>query len=100
MRSFLDLLLVRFWHSYSSRPIHIFGTLGLFFTFSGLFLGIEESIRKLFLGLSIYNRTLPLLAVFLMILGVQFIALGVLADIMVRNYYKDKPNQERKIKNE
>lgn len=89
-RGFLDLLLVKFWHSYSSRPIHIFGTLGLFFSFLGLMIGIEEAVRKLIFGLSIYNRTLPLLAVFLIILGVQFIGLGILADIMARNYYKDK----------
>ncbi len=90
LRGFLDLLLVRFWQSYSSRPIHIFGTLGLIFSLMGLIIGLEESARKLVFGLSIYNRTLPLLAVFLMILGVQFIALGILADIMVRIYYKNK----------
>ena len=89
-RGFLDLLLVKFWQNYSARPIHIFGSLGLFFSFAGLLLGIEEASRKLIFGLSIYNRTLPLVAVFLMILGFQFIALGILADISVRTYYKDK----------
>lgn len=90
LRAFLDLLLVRFWHSYSSRPIHIFGMAGLFLTSGGLLIGLEESLRKLLFGLSIYNRTLPLLAVFLVILGFQFIVLGILADVMIRNYYKDR----------
>lgn len=89
-RGFLDLLLVKFWQSYATRPIQVFGVLGLFFSFIGFLLGLEEAVRKLVFGLSIYNRTLPLLAVFLVILGVQFIAIGILADIMVRNYYKDR----------
>jgi len=44
--------------------------------------------------LSIYNRTLPLLAAFLAIVGIQFLILGILADIMVRIYYKKSKNYQ------
>lgn len=88
---FLDLIIVKFWQDYSSRPIRLFGTIGLWLIFFGLIIGIEEAVRKLFFHLSIYNRTLPLLAAFLAIVGIQFLILGILADIMVRIYYKDKP---------
>lgn len=88
---FLDLLIVKFWQDFSSRPIRLFGSIGLFLIFIGSALGVEEAIRKLVFNLSIYNRTLPLLAAFLAIVGIQFLILGILADIMVRIYYQNKP---------
>jgi len=88
---FLDLLIVKFWQDYSSRPIRLFGSIGLVLIFLGSVLGIEEALRKLVFNLSIYNRTLPLLAAFLAIVGIQFLILGILADIMVRIYYQNKP---------
>ncbi|MBU1323053.1 glycosyltransferase family 2 protein [Patescibacteria group bacterium] len=88
---FLDLLIVKFWQDYSSRPIRLFGSIGLLLIALGSILGIEEAIRKLVFHLSIYNRTLPLLAAFLAIVGIQFLILGILADIMVRIYYQNKP---------
>ena len=88
---FLDLLIVKFWQDFSSRPIRLFGSIGLVMIFLGSILGIEEALRKLVFNLSIYNRTLPLLAAFLAIVGIQFLILGILADIMVRIYYQNKP---------
>ena len=88
---FLDLLIVKFWQDFSSRPIRLFGSIGLVLIFLGSILGIEEALRKLVFNLSIYNRTLPLLAAFLAIVGIQFLILGILADIMVRIYYQNKP---------
>lgn len=89
---FLDLLIVKFWQDYSSRPIRLFGSIGLWLILFGSIIGIEEAVRKLFFHLSIYNRTLPLLAAFLAIVGIQFLILGILADVMVRIYYQNKPN--------
>jgi len=88
---FLDLLIVKFWQDYSSRPIRLFGSIGLWLILFGSIIGIEEAVRKLVFHLSIYNRTLPLLAAFLAIVGIQFLILGILADIMVRIYYQNKP---------
>jgi len=90
---FLDLLIVKFWQDYSARPIRLFGSIGLILIALGSILGIEEAIRKLVFHLSIYNRTLPLLAAFLAIVGIQFLILGILADIMVRIYYQNRPNE-------
>ena len=88
---FLDLLIVKFWQDFSSRPIRLFGSIGLTLIGLGSIIGIEEAVRKLVFNLSIYNRTLPLLAAFLAIVGIQFLILGILADIMVRIYYQNKP---------
>lgn len=88
---FLDWLIVKFWQDFSSRPIRLFGTIGLWLMLFGGLIGLEEAVRKLVFHLSIYNRTLPLLAAFLAIVGIQFLILGILADIMVRIYYQNKP---------
>lgn len=92
LRGFLDLLIVKFWQDYSARPIHVFGTIGLILIAIGLPLGIEEAIRKLVFHQSIINRTLPLFASFTVMLGTQFLVFGILADILIRIYFKQKPN--------
>ena len=52
---FLDLLIVKFWQDYSTRPIHVFGTIGLILIAIGLPIGIEEGIRKLVFHLTFSN---------------------------------------------
>lgn len=94
IRGFLDLLIVKFWQDYSARPIHFFGTIGLILMALGIPLGIEEGVRKLVFHQSIINRTIPLLAAFLVLLGTQFLVFGILADIMIRIYYGKRKNYQ------
>jgi len=96
IKGFLDLLIVKFWQDYSTRPIHFFGTIGLLLIAIGTILGATEAIKKLVFNISIFDSTIPLLAAFLAIVGIQFLILGILADIMIRTYYKDK--SEHKIR--
>jgi len=86
----LDMLIVKFWMKYSLRPIHLFGGLGVLMGIIGFSLGGYLSILKLFYHESIGSRPLLLLSVFLMVIGLQFIIFGVLADIMVKIYYGEK----------
>lgn len=88
LQGFLDLLIVKFWQDYSARPIHVFGTIGLVLIAIGFPIGIEEAVRKLIFHQSIINRTLPLFSAFMVMLGTQFLAFGILADIMIRIYYR------------
>ena len=60
---FLDMLTVRFLLSYSTRPIHVFGVLGLIASGLGVLLGLVLTFEKLALGHNIGNRPLLLLAV-------------------------------------
>jgi len=84
----LDLLTVKFLLSYSTRPLQIFGLIGLGSSVVGLVISIWLSIQRLFLGQSLANRPLLLLAVLLIVIGFQFIMLGLLAEIMVRAYHE------------
>jgi len=93
LRVFLDLITVRFMLSYSTRPLHVFGGLGLLSFGAGLLIGLYLTFVKLALGQDIGTRPLLLLAVLLVILGVQMVSMGLLAEMITRTYHEaqDKP---------
>ena len=84
----LDLLTVKFLLSYQTRPLQIFGLFGLVSGIAGGILGILLSYQRLVLKQGIANRPLLLLAILLIVIGIQFITLGLLAEIMVRAYHE------------
>ena len=70
-----------------SRPGHFFGLIGLVLSFLGLLiLGYLVSL-KLFYGLDIGDRPLLIAGTILLVVGVQFISLGVIGEILSRTYY-------------
>src|SRR3989338_11462207 len=86
-KGFMDLINVWFWRKYSNRPLHIFGGFGLILTLFGFVLGISLLIFRQFYGMSLGQSQLPLLAVLMVVIGVQFFISGLLADISIKNYY-------------
>lgn len=92
-RVFLDLITVRFMLSYSGRPLHVFGGLGLASFGLGILIGLYLTFVKLALRQDIGTRPLLLLAVLLVILGVQMVSMGLLAEMITRTYHEaqDKP---------
>lgn len=89
VRGFLDLLMVKFWQDYSVRPIQLFGRGGLMLIGLGGLIGLITVIRKFFFNLTLFNVSFLLLAVFLIIVGLQFFIFGILADLLAKIYYKD-----------
>ncbi|MCJ7580315.1 MAG: glycosyltransferase family 2 protein [Candidatus Aminicenantes bacterium] len=87
-RVILDLLTVKFLLSYSTRPLQVFGFFGLISGFSGGVIGLVMSYQRLILKQPIAGRPLLLLAILLIVIGIQFITLGLLAEIMVRAYHE------------
>lgn len=98
MRGFLDLLVLRFWFRYSTRPIHLFGAIGIILLISGFSIGVYLSILKIFYNAALAGRPLLLLSVLLFTVGVQFIIFGILADIMIQIYYSSRTGQCYNIK--
>jgi len=92
-RVLLDLITVRFMLGYVARPLQVFGRIGLASAGLGLLCGLYLTFVKLALGENIGSRPLLLLAVLLVILGVQMISMGLLAEMITRTYYEaqDKP---------
>ena len=90
LRVILDLLTVRFLLNYSTRPIQIFGLLGLISFGLGFAIGLYLSILKLFYNMELADRPLLLLAILLVMIGVQFITMGLLGELVVRTYHESQ----------
>jgi len=88
IRVFLDLLTVKFLLDYSTRPIQIFGFLGLLSFSGGMVLGIYLSVLRLFFGQPLADRPILLLVVLLIVIGVQLIIMGLLGELVVRTYHE------------
>jgi len=94
----LDLLTVKFLMAYLTKPMHFFGRAGLILLFFGFLSGSATLILKFVLGISLRTTQLPLLTVFLAIIGVQFILMGLLAEILIRIYYEPRGKSPYTIK--
>jgi glycosyltransferase involved in cell wall biosynthesis len=93
VRVILDLITVKFLLDYSTKPIQIFGLIGLGSGASGFALALWLVWQRLFENKGLSNRPALLLAVLLMFIGVQFITMGLLAEMQARAYHEtqDKP---------
>ncbi len=96
-RVILDLLTVKFLMTYLTRPMHFFGWAGFMSFFLGLLSGFVAIIYKF--NWVNFNRTpLPLLTVFFILMGVQFILMGILAEILIRIYHEPRGKTTYRIK--
>lgn len=90
LKGFLDLIVVKFWIQYSTRPMHFFGAIGGVFILAGLGLGSVLGTLWVFRIIGLAGRSTPLLAVVLLLLGFQFLLTGVLADVVAHTYYAER----------
>lgn len=88
LRGMFDLITVKFLLSYSTRPLQLFGIPGVVSFTAGFLIGVYLMIGKLFFGMSLADKPLLLLAVLLMLLGVQFIMMGLLGEVIARIYFE------------
>lgn len=90
LKGFLDLITVVFLTRFLKRPLHFFGSLGFLCSFLGLgidlYLTVEWLLDKTYLS----QRPLVFLGVGLIIVGVQFISMGLLGEMLVRNASKEQ----------
>jgi glycosyltransferase involved in cell wall biosynthesis len=90
VRVILDLVTVKFLSSYSTRPIHIFGVMGLVSTVIGLAIVGVLGFERIYLGHPIGDRPIVLLGILLTIMGMQFITMGLLGELLVRTYHESQ----------
>ena len=92
-RVLMDLLTVWFMKKFLTRPMHIFGSMGLLSMTVGLALGMYLTLLKLAFGQDIGGRPLLILAVVLLLTGVQLFCFGLLGELMMRTYHEsqDRP---------
>jgi len=84
----LDLLTVKFLLSYATRPMQVFGLLGIFSFAVGTVIAAYLSFIRLFLGSPIANRPLLLLSILLIFVGVQLVTMGLLGELTIRTYHE------------
>jgi glycosyltransferase involved in cell wall biosynthesis len=89
-RVLMDLLTILFMKKFLTRPMHVFGLLGLISMVSGTGIGIYLTFVKLALGEMIGNRPLLILAVLLLLTGVQLFCFGLLAELLMRTYHESQ----------
>ena len=90
IKGFVDMISIWFWRKYSNRPLHLFGAAGMIFSLFGFAILAWMGVEKIFLGMSISERNWPLVGVFLVLVGIQLFVFGLLADILLKTYYKNR----------
>jgi glycosyltransferase involved in cell wall biosynthesis len=88
IRVILDLITIKFLLSFLTRPLQIFGLLGFAFSGMGFLICLYLSIVRLFFGQGLSDRPILLLGAVLLVLGVQFIGFGLIAEMQTRTYYE------------
>jgi glycosyltransferase involved in cell wall biosynthesis len=90
LRVILDLITVKFLLSFATKPIQVFGMLGLGAAGLGGVIGVYLTLLKLIWGAQIGGRPLLFLAVLLIVVGVQFVVMGLLGELLVRVYHESQ----------
>lgn len=90
LRVVLDLMTVKFLLNYATRPIHVFGMMGMFSGGIGFALALMMTIQRTFFHVPMSDRPLLLLAVLLLFMGIQFISIGLLGELQVRTYHESQ----------
>jgi glycosyltransferase involved in cell wall biosynthesis len=89
-RVLLDLLTVKFLISYATRPLHIFGLAGLLSGGLGFLVAVFLTLEKIIYNVAIGGRPLLLLAILLIVIGFQFITMGLLGEMLARTYHESQ----------
>lgn len=80
---FLDLISVKFIISYSKKPMHLFGSIGVISLLIGFLVNLYLLLLKILYNATIGDRPLLMLGILLMVLGVQFISLGLIGELII-----------------
>lgn len=94
-KGFLDLITVFFLTTYRQRPMHLFGIPGIISIALGVLMGLSLSWDRLIKNETIGTRPLLLLAVLLIVVGVQFFGLGLLGEFLVQESHRPTPEPAR-----
>ena len=86
----LDLITVNFLGSFSTKPIYIFGGLGLLSALGSIIFGFIVIYQKLSSGVDISGNPLLIVTAVSIIATIQFILMGLLAELLVRTYHESQ----------
>ncbi|MCS6957544.1 MAG: glycosyltransferase family 2 protein [Aquificaceae bacterium] len=90
VRVILDIFLVKFLNEYINKPMYVFGTVGFLLFSLGILTLFYLVFIKFFLDEDIGRRPLLILSVLFTLAGIQLISTGIIAELLVRVYYRTK----------
>ncbi len=99
IRVVLDLVTVKFLLSYATKPIQVFGLMGLGCGGLGFLIALVMTFQRQFMGVPLSDRPLLFLAVLLIFIGIQFISLGLIAELQARTYHESQNKPVYHVKN-
>jgi glycosyltransferase involved in cell wall biosynthesis len=85
IKGFLDLITVMFLSRYTRRPLHLFGFIGLLSSIAGFAITMYLVILRITKAAYLSNRPLLFIGVLLLIIGIQFISIGLLGEMITRS---------------
>lgn len=86
----LDLITIKFLESFSTKPIYVFGGLGFLCLFGSFVAGAVVLYMKAAMNFSMNRNPLLIVSTMLMTTAVQFVLMGLLAEILVRTYHESQ----------
>lgn len=98
IKGFVDMVSIWFWRKYANRPLHLFGGAGIVFLGVGSLILLWMAVEKIFFGTALAEKIWPLIGVFFILAGIQLFISGLLADIIIKNYYKNRNRMNYSIK--
>lgn len=93
-----DLILMIFFQKYFRRPMHLFGGLGIITLGLGFLIDLYLVIYKFVTGADIWGRPLLLLGSIMILAGLQFITVGIIAELMMRTYFESQNKTVYRLK--
>lgn len=98
LKGLVDMISVWFWRKYANRPLHLFGGSGIILSIVGSLILVWMAVDKIFFHASISEKIWPLMGVFFIMIGIQLFVFGLMADIMIKNYYKSQERMNYSVK--
>jgi len=98
IKTVIDIITVKFLNSYGTRPAYVFGTFGLGSILISTLALLGSAYKKLFLGVFVHKDPLFLIAIFFGLVGLQFMMMGLLAELQVRTYFESQKKSIYEIK--
>ena len=89
LHGFFDLITILFLGKYFAKPLHFFGFFGLLNLITGILINLYLTIGW-FNGHPIGSRPIFFLGILLIIIGIQFISLGLLGELIIKSNSKSE----------
>lgn len=85
-----DLITIKFMAEYHTKPLYVFGAFGVVAFLISMIAGLWALVLKLFFSTSFIQTPLPIIAIVMLAISVQFVLMGLLAELQVRTYHESQ----------